>query len=38
LGRTIGPVRSDANSRAAGKIILVGEHAVVYGARAIAIP
>lgn len=38
LGRQIAPVRSDASARAAGKIILVGEHAVVYGARAIAIP
>ena len=38
LGRQITPVRSEASARAAGKIILVGEHAVVYGARAIAIP
>ena len=32
------PVRGEATARAAGKVILVGEHAVVYGARAIAIP
>jgi mevalonate kinase len=38
LGRQMTPVRSNASARAAGKIILVGEHAVVYGARAIAIP
>jgi mevalonate kinase len=38
LGRLATPIRSQANARAAGKVILVGEHAVVYGARAIAIP
>ena len=38
LGRQVSPVRGEATARAAGKIILVGEHAVVYGARAIAIP
>jgi mevalonate kinase len=38
LGFSGQPVRSEATSRAAGKVILVGEHAVVYGARAIAVP
>lgn len=38
VGRSGAPIRGDASSRAAGKVILTGEHAVVYGARAIAIP
>ncbi len=38
LGDSRLPVRSEATSRASGKVILVGEHAVVYGARAIAVP
>ena len=38
LGMSGRPVRSEATSRAAGKVILTGEHAVVYGARAIAVP
>jgi mevalonate kinase len=38
LGFSGSPVRSEATSRASGKVILVGEHAVVYGARAIAVP
>ena len=38
LGYIASPVRGEATSRAAGKVILVGEHAVVYGAKAIAIP
>jgi mevalonate kinase len=38
LGYVASPVRGEATSRAAGKVILVGEHAVVYGAKAIAIP
>lgn len=33
-----GPVRTYAESRACGKVILAGEHAVVYGAKALAIP
>ncbi len=33
-----GPLRSFAESRACGKVILCGEHAVVYGAKAIAMP
>ena len=37
-GRAGTPIRGDASSRAAGKVIMTGEHAVVYGARAIAIP
>jgi mevalonate kinase len=32
------PIRGEATAKASGKVILVGEHAVVYGARAIAIP
>lgn len=38
LGYAAAPIRGQATSRAAGKVILVGEHAVVYGAKAIAIP
>lgn len=38
LGYVASPIRGEATSRAAGKVILVGEHAVVYGAKAIAIP
>lgn len=35
---TQGPIRAYAESRACGKVILSGEHAVVYGARALALP
>jgi len=35
---TQGPVRSFAEARACGKVILCGEHAVVYGAKALALP
>ncbi len=38
LGFSGAPIRGEATARASGKVILVGEHAVVYGARAIAIP
>lgn len=33
-----GPVRSFAEARACGKVIVAGEHAVVYGAKALAVP
>ncbi len=33
-----GPQRSFAESRACGKVIFSGEHAVVYGAKALALP
>ena len=38
LGFSGMPIRGEATARAAGKVILVGEHAVVYGAKAVAIP
>lgn len=38
LGYGATPIRAEATARAAGKVILVGEHAVVHGAKAIAIP
>jgi len=38
LGFAASPIRGEATARAAGKVILAGEHAVVYGAKAVAIP
>lgn len=37
LGTTT-PVKTSAEARACGKVIVAGEHAVVYGAKALAIP